>query len=53
MLFKTLISLLGGAMTVSAEADTEKNNGLNFFVVGDFGWVQDMTDPDTVFDALN
>ena len=53
MLFKTLISLLGGSLTVSAEAATEKNNGLNFFVVGDFGWVADMTDPDTVFDALN
>ena len=31
----------------------EEKNGVNFFVVGDFGWVQDMTDPDSVFDAIN
>ncbi len=27
--------------------------GTDFFVVGDFGWVRDMTDPNSVFDALD
>jgi len=30
-----------------------EQGGVNFYVVGDFGWVQDMTDPNTVFDAIN
>jgi len=33
--------------------DAIKRNGIDFFVVGDFGWVRDMTDPDMVFDAIN
>lgn len=27
--------------------------GSDFFVVGDFGWVRDMTDPNSVFDAID
>jgi hypothetical protein len=27
--------------------------GADFFVVGDFGWVRNMTDPNSVFDALD
>lgn len=27
--------------------------GADFFVVGDYCWVRDMTDPNSVFDALN
>jgi len=27
--------------------------GTDFFVVGDFGWVRDMTDPNSVFDAID
>ena len=31
--------------------NTERN-GIDFFVVGDFGWVRDMHDPNMVFDAI-
>ena len=31
----------------------DKRNGADFFVVGDFGWVRDMTDPNSVFDAID
>jgi hypothetical protein len=29
-----------------------ERNGIDFFIVGDYGWVQDMTDPNLVFDAI-
>ena len=31
---------------------TAERVGTDFFVVGDFGWVRDMTDPNSVFDAI-
>ena len=30
-----------------------ERNGADFFVIGDFGWVADMSDPDMVFNAMN
>ena len=48
-----IITALGGLVAAGAAQETERESGRNFFIVGDFGWVQDMTDPNTVFDALN
>lgn len=57
MIFRTVTALVGGILSATSRAETaldpDEPHGLNFYVVGDFGWVQDMTDPNTVFDALN
>lgn len=44
----TIAGLLAFALSKS-----QHKKGVDFFVVGDFGWVQDMSDPNMVFDALN
>lgn len=46
ILITTLATTLFG---VKAESE---RNGVDFFVVGDFGWVRDMHDPNMVFDAI-
>ena len=48
-----LVAMGLAAVSSAKEATTTETNGVNFYVVGDFGWVQDMTDPNTVFDAIN
>jgi hypothetical protein len=38
---------------VAATEEGSHRVGADFFVVGDFGWVRDMTDPNMVFDAID
>lgn len=49
MIFKIFCSLL--TITANFAAAAERI-GTDFFIVGDFGWVRDMTDPNSVFDAI-
>ena len=52
---KNLIVAAMGFAAANCQEETEQHpehGGVNFFIVGDFGWVQDMTDPNTVFDAI-
>ena len=58
MVFKALKAIVGLIATASAvpvqkEEEEASSHGVNFYVVGDFGWVQDMTDPNSVFDAID
>ena len=46
----TLLSTLAATL-FGVRADNVRN-GVDFFVVGDFGWVRDMHDPNMVFDAI-
>ena len=45
--FSVALFVLLTATTIAARV------GADFFVVGDFGWVRNMTDPNSVFDALD
>ena len=53
MLLKALVASLGLLAHKVAGETASDTSGVNFYIVGDFGWVQDMTDPNSVFDALN
>lgn len=46
-MFKKIVALISTFTATSAD-----RVGADFFVVGDFGWVRDMTDPNSVFDAI-
>ena len=48
-----LLSSLAAFVFCQSSATVAERDGIDFFVVGDFGWVRDMSDPNLVFDAID
>ena len=38
---------------LAAAKSSQEKSSVDFFVVGDYGWVRDLTDTNSVFDAID
>mmetsp|Transcript_77641 Transcript_77641/g.107365 ORF Transcript_77641/g.107365 Transcript_77641/m.107365 type:complete len:215 (-) Transcript_77641:480-1124(-) len=52
MLAFTILAALGIFMSQTVKASDDEN-GLRYYIVGDYGWIADMYDTNRVFDAIN